>query len=246
MGSLAALTAALAFPGESLGLDWGQLIGSKPRGGHGKVKDLRGRSRAGGRALGVGDKVDSGEQIVVEPRSWMILSLSDNTIMRINANTTVTLEIAANRSGFFRLLAGSLLTVMPTGNRYIVNLPTATVGIKGTVFFQQIYHPGERIAFDPDNRKVIIPRGISEYFCLCNGMADFMPGDKTPSDPATPFFSDISEYHNSYYIDPRLPDPMVEAPQLNHTDAQIEELVARQDGPKHDTGFLEAYVAPED
>ncbi len=238
MGSLGALTAALASPGTSFGLDWASLVGSKPQGGHGKVKDLRGRSRAGGRPLGVGDRVESGEQIVVEPRGWMILSLSDNTIMRINANTTVTLEIDANRRGFFRLLAGSLLTVMPTGNRYLVNLPTATVGIKGTVFFQQIYHPGERIAFDENNERVIIPRGISEYFCLCNGMADFMP-----SDQSTPFFSDISEYHNSYYIDPRLPNPMVEAPQLNHTDEQILELIDRQDGAKHDTAFLDAYSA---
>lgn len=44
-------------------------------------------------------------------------------------------------------------------------------------------------------------------------------------------------------IDPRLPNPMVEAPQLNHTDEEILDLVDRQEGPKHDTGFLDAYSA---
>lgn len=238
MGSLGALTAALASPGTSHGLEWAALLGSRPQGGHGIVKALQGRARAEKRSLQVGKRVDSGELIEVGFNSWLILSLSDNTILRINANTTITLDIGANRRGFFRLLVGSLLTVMPTGNRYLVNLPTATVGIKGTVFFHQIYHPGERFAFDEENTKIRIPAGIREYFCLCNGMADFMTTAKIK-----PFYSDVSQYHNSYYIDPRLPNPMVEAPQLNHTDEEILDLVDRQEGPKHDTGFLDAYSA---
>jgi hypothetical protein len=238
MGSLGALTAALASPGVSFGLDWASLVGSRPKGGHGIVKELQGRARAEKRSLKVGKRVESGELIEVGFKSWLILSLSDNTILRINANTTVTLDIGANRRGFFRLLAGSLLTVMPTGNRYLVNLPTATVGIKGTVFFHQIYHPGERFAFDEVNTKVRIPQGINEYFCLCNGMADFMSREEFRL-----FYSDVSVYHNSYYIDPRLPNPMIEAPQLNHTDEQILELIDRQEGTKHDTGFLDAYSA---
>lgn len=235
-GSLGGLAAAMAWPGRAHGQDWGALFRSRPTGGHGTVKDLRGQASAAGRPLAAGARVASGEQIRVGPNSRLILSLSDHTILRINAGTVVSLEVGVSRTGFFRLLVGSLLTVLPTGNRYLVHLPTATVGIKGTIFFQQIYAPGETVAVDRDQGRVTIPEGIGEYFCLCNGLADFMGKLET-----TPFFSDDSYYHNSYYIDPRLPNPMVPAPQLNHTDEQIRDLIRRQDGPKHNTAFLDNY-----
>lgn len=236
LGSLGALVAVLARPGTSFGQDWRNLFDSKPQGGHGTVKELRGRASANGRPLRFGERVNSGEKVEVSADSRLILSLSDNTIMRINANTLVTLEMSTRRTGFFKLVWGSLLTVMPIGNRYLVHLPSAVVGIKGTVFFHQIYRPGEKFAFDQNFIRVEIPEGINEYFCLCNGLADFMGGQA-----GSPFFSDKSEYHNSYYIDPRLPDPMVEAPQLNHTDQHIIDLVALQDGAKHTTQFLDKY-----
>ncbi len=81
-----------------------------------------------------------------------------------------------------------------------------------------------------------IPEGINEYFCLCNGLADFFQGEE-----ATAFYSDNSAYHNSYYIDPARPNPLVRAPQLNHTDQQILELIDLQDGPKHDSAWLRNY-----
>ena len=221
LGSLGALGAALARPGTAEAQDWSKLIASKPQGGQGRVKELRGLASAGGRALALGDQVRSGEEIEVAAQSRLILSLSDNTIMRINAHTRVTLELGTRRTGFFRLVWGSLLTVIPTGNRYLVHLPSAVVGIKGTVFFQQIYRTGEKFAFDEQAQRVTLPEGISEYFCLCNGLADFLGG---PS--ATPTFSDKAQYHNSYYIDPRRSDPLVHAPQLNHTDRQILDLIA--------------------
>ena len=157
-------------------------------------------------------------------------------VMRINANTTITLEIGTNRTGLFKLVVGSLLTVMPTRNRYLVQLPTAVIGIKGTVFYQQIFHPKERTAESMEQKDYPIPEGISEYFCLCNGLADFV--DKSSMGV---FFSDKADHHNSYFIDPRLPNPIVKAPMLNHQDIQIRELINLQEGPKHNSSFLDEY-----
>jgi len=237
MGSLGALFASLGLPAPAAGQDWATQSRVRHQGGHGTVKSMEGAASAAGRALAVGGRVNSGEEIRVAPGSLLILSLLDNTIMRINAGTVVTLEIGKNRMGLFRLLVGSLLTVMPKGNRYLAMLPTAVIGIKGTVFFQQIFHPGERVAQDETFSRVTLPEGIQEYFCLCTGLADYM----TPRADAL-LFSDRSEYHNSYYIDPRAPNPMVKAPQLNHTDDQIRDLIQRQVGEKHNTGFLDAYT----
>ena len=236
MGGLGAMLEGLALPGEAAAQDWLTLLRSRQEGGHGIVKKLVGRASAPGRALRVGSRVESGEQVRVAGKSWMILSLSDNTILRANGEARFSLEISTRRTGLFRLLVGSLLAVMPRGNRYLVAMPTTTVGIKGTVFFHQIYHPDERLALDPNENPVKIPPGIGEYFCLCNGQADFMRGGQ-----ARQFFSDDSNYHNSYYIDPRRENPLVKAPQLNHTDEQILELIDRQSGPKHDSRWIDSY-----
>lgn len=241
MGGLGAMLAGLGLPGEAAAQDWLSLLRGRREGGHGIVKKLVGRASATGRALQVGSRVESGEQVRVAGKSWMILSLSDNTILRANGEARFSLEISTRRTGLFRLLVGSLLAVMPRGNRYLVAMPTTTVGIKGTVFFHQIYHPDERLALDPNGKPVSIPPGIGEYFCLCNGQADFMRSEFMQGDEARGFFSDDSIYHNSYYIDPRRENPLVKAPQLNHTDEQILELIDRQDGPKHDSRWIDSY-----
>ena len=241
VGSLTALLACLGLPTSIHAQDWRALLRGRPRGGEGKVKELKGSATAAGQPLAVGKRLKSGEEIRVAAKSRLIIALSDNTIFRVNANTVVTLEMSRRRTGFFRLLVGSLLTVMPRGNQYLVHMPTTTIGIKGTVFFHQIYRPGEKEATDAKAKVVKLPEGINEYFCLCNGLADFLQGDE-----ATAFFSDVSAYHNSYYIDPTRPNPLVRAPQLNHTDQQILELINLQDGPRHDTAWLRNYYRGTD
>ena len=236
MGGMGALLAGMGWPEAAAAQNWLSLLKSKQKGGHGIVKKLKGAATASGRPLAVGSRVESGEDVRVDRKSWMILSLSDNTILRANSEAQFSLEISSKRTGLFRLLVGSLLTVMPRGNRYLVALPTATVGIKGTIFFHQIYHPNERMALDAKDNRVKIPSGINEYFCLCNGQADFMQGRD-----ARKFFSDDSSYHNSYFVDPRQDNPLVRAPQLNHTDDQILELIDHQSGEKHDSGWIRAY-----
>jgi len=239
--SLGGLLAALGLPPPARGQDWRSLFRSAPTGGDGTVKKLAGEAWAAGRPLAEGARVASGEEVRVAPEGWCILSLSDRTILRINGNTTVRLTVGRERRGLFQLLAGSLLTVVPEGNRYLVQMPTATIGIKGTVFFHQIYHPGERTARDAKGREVTIPEGIGEYFCLCNGLADFLRVDA-----GEPFYTEEATYHDSFYLDPRRAEPLVKAPQLNHTDMEIRGLIDLQEGPKHPVDWLKAYESGYD
>lgn len=236
VGGPLAMLGGLGWPRPAQAFDWRALQRGNFNGGHGTVKDMSGAATAAGRRLAVGARVASGEEVRVERDSHVILSLSDNTILRIGARTVFTLDVGTQRRGFFRLLVGAVLTVMPHGNRYLVQMPTATVGIKGTVFFHQIYHPDEHTATDEKGAVVRIPANVREYFCLCHGWADFLKGEA-----AQPFFTDESSYHNSYFIDPARADPMVKAPQLNHTDTQIGRLIELQDGVKNDADWLRKY-----
>jgi len=236
LGSLGALIGAGCKPRGSQAQDWTALARENPSGGFGTVKELTGEATAAGRKLAQGGRVESGEEIQVAPKGLMILSLSDNTILRINGDTTLVLQIGANRTGFFRLLVGSLLTVMPTRNFYLAHLPTAVVGIKGTVFFQQVFHPEERFAAGMENRRYEIPEGVREYFCLCNGAVDFLnTGDLRA------FYSDNARHHNSYYLDPRQSGKLIKAPMVNHDDTQIRQLIRLQEGAKHTSDFLDEY-----
>lgn len=236
LGSMGALFTALGCEKPASPQDWIAQFREKQQGGHGSVKSLRGQARAAGRKLKVGAEVASGEEVKVGADSLLILRLSDNTTLRINEKTVVTIDISSKRTGLFKLVVGSLLTVMPKGNRYLAQLPNAVVGVKGTVFFQQVYHPDETHARDENNKLVALPKGIGEYFCLCNGKADYMNARVTSL-----HFTDKSKYHNSYYIDASGPRTMVDAPQLNHTDEQIEELITYQEEPRHSSKFLDNY-----
>ncbi|MEE8433838.1 MAG: FecR domain-containing protein [bacterium] len=234
-----ALISGLGVTDEASAQGWRSLFRRTPEGGHGRVKKVQGEATAAGRPLKVGDRVESGEEIRVGKQGTMILSLADNTIFRINGEAKFQVHTSQRRrTGFFRLLLGSILTVMPRRNRYLVQMPSASIGIKGTIFFHQIYGEEEFFASDYGGKIVALPEGISEYFCLCNGLADFL---KTDEDKA--FFSDVSKYHNSYYIDPKNSKILVKAPQLNHTDDDILELIEFQEEPKHDSRWIGDYRA---
>ena len=234
-----ALIGGMGLADEAAAQGWRSLFRRTPEGGHGSVKKMIGEASAAGRPLKVGDRVESGEEIRVGKGGTMTLSLADNTIFRINGEARFQMHTSKRRrTGFFRLLLGSILTVMPRGNRYLVQMPNASIGIKGTIFFHQIYGEEEFFATDYGGRVVALPEGITEYFCLCNGLADFLKPDEEKA-----FFSDVSKYHNSYYIDPRQSKILVKAPQLNHTDDDILELIDFQEGRKHDSQWIDDYKA---
>ena len=231
--SLAALFQALEFPQPAQALDWSNLLGSRQQGGGGSVKDLQGRAFAQNRPLKPGDRVESGLRIRVEKNSHLLLSLDDGSIFRITGTAEVDLELGTGRRGVFRMLVGGLLAVLPSRSQYLVHSPSATIGIKGTVFYQQQFEPEMRMAMGMEG-PVTIPEGLTEYFCLCNGASDYL----LPGQPK-PFFEDTAQHHNPFFLKSGTANPLVPSEMINHTDTQISALISQQQGQKHDASWLE-------
>jgi hypothetical protein len=214
-------------------INWRELFRETPRGGGGKVKEMEGMAFAGQRPLKVGDEVASGEQLRVTKGSRLIVSGSDNTIFQVKGEAVVDFHIGTRSNGLLNLVLGQILAVVPTGHRYLVAGPTATIGIKGTVIFRQIFREDEMVAQGMKGTTYTRPRNLTDYFCTCNGAVDFLRN----SDRSL-ITSDAAEVHSSEFLDPANPKLLTKAPMINHFDREIDKVIEMQEGPKHYKGFL--------
>ena len=233
LASGAVLAQAMGLPHQAEAIDWSSLVGSKPSGGTATVKFIQGVSFAESRRLRVGDTVHSGDQLRVAKGGRLIFRLEDNSVMCLVGEAVLNIDFSPQRVGIFKLLAGAFISVLPRNGRTLVQGPTATIGIKGTVFYHELYLPDSEVSMSMEG-PVPIPAGISEYFCLCNGEAEYLRKGET-----SPYFTDMAHHHNSFYVDPKSTMLLNKAKMLNHTDAQIDELIGFQDEPRHDGSWLE-------
>jgi hypothetical protein len=214
-------------------INWRNLFSEVPKGGGGKVKDMIGSAFANQRPLKTGDSVASGEQLRVTKGSQLVISASDNAIFQMRGEAVVDFNVGTQKSGVLNLVLGSILAVVPTGHRYLMAGPTATIGIKGTVVFRQIFREDELEARAMKGKTYTRPKNLTDYFCTCNGAVDFLR-NKDRSLVA----SDKAEVHSSEFLDPTLPKLLNKAPMINHFDKEIERVIDMQDGEKHDKSFL--------
>jgi len=214
-------------------INWRNLFREMPKGGGGKVKELEGMAFAGKRPLKVGDAVAAGEQLRVTKESRLIVSASDNSIFQIKGEAVVDFHIGTEKSGLLKLVLGQILAVVPTGHRYLIAGPTATIGIKGTVVFRQIFREDEMVARAMKGKSYTRPRNLTDYFCTCNGAVDFLRNNDN-----SVITSDKAEAHSSEFLDSGNPKLLTEAPMINHFDKEIDKVIGLQDGPKHDRSFL--------
>ena len=129
---------------------------------------------------------------------------------------------------------GSLLAVIPTGNRYLVTGPTATIGIKGTVFFRQVFQPNETHGQDMAGRRIPLPKKIQDVFCLCHGAAEYLEPQSLKT-----VLDDEAKHHSAYFLGKETPLRPSRAVPINHSDAEIVRLIKAQEGRKHTTGWLQ-------
>ena len=125
--TLAAAYARYAQAQPKDGIDWRGLFSSMPKGGTGKVKALKGVAFANSRSLSVGATVNSGEQLRVAKGGSLAVSVQDGTLLTLKGEAVLDFSVSHNKTGLLNLIAGSLLTVMPTGNRYLIGGPVATI-----------------------------------------------------------------------------------------------------------------------
>lgn len=211
---------------------FGQKAAEETMAQPGTVKAVKGMAFAGERPLAVGDPVHSGDVVRVSGQGQVVITLADRSIFTISGNTTLEVVLERMGEGLLRLISGTLLAAVPSGNRMVVVGPVAAIGIKGTVFFREVLEPGRVMAEGPMG-PVKLPEGAKDYFCTCHGETEFMPARGQP-----PFLTDRGIYHSAHFLDARRPGVVHKAPMLDHSDQQIRDLVALQDGPQHDLSWL--------
>lgn len=216
-------------------IDWSALRKLMEGTGFGMVAFLSGEATADGRPLEVGSRIASGARIEVGPAGRLIMKMSDRSVFQFTGPASLNLILSMMREGILNLLLGALLAVVPSGNRYLVAGPTTTVGIKGTVFFREVYGREETTVQGMDTR-FVTPKGVKEYSCNCNGEIEYLK-----KDASLPFMSDRAEHHNAYYLNPAMPGRLMKAPMVNHSDEEIKALIALQDGDKHDVSWIDRF-----
>ncbi|MBI4083193.1 MAG: FecR domain-containing protein [Candidatus Lambdaproteobacteria bacterium] len=233
--ALGATLGATLRPRDSLAIDWGSLFGRRREpGAPGRVKLAEGEVHAGGRRLAVGDAVGSGETVRVSRRGRAVISLPDNTVFTLSGGSILDLVFEHMKQSILRLISGSLLAAVPAGgDRMLVMGPLATIGVKGTVFYRQVFGEEDRTARTMDGT-INVPLGTKDYFCTCFGETEYMKPKASE-----PFFTSRATHHDAYFMDPSQPGLIQQAPMVNHFDPEIRDLVVNfQDGPKHDLRWL--------
>ena len=231
LGALGAGT--LLDPPDATALDFTSLYRSRSdAGAPAVVAELGGKAFADERPLQIGSKVHHGEQVRVAKTGHLVLTLPDGSAYRLMRGATVELVLQQRRPNAFRLLVGALLSVIPSGRPFTVVGPTATIGVKGTVFFHEVFSDQDRTGFTPEGPQQM-PPGQYDYVCACYGSLDVRSNSTSGERPIS-----RSTYHTAFAVEPQRSDFLVTAPYFNHSDRQIAQLVAHQQGPKHRTDWL--------
>ena len=223
---------SLIIAGRADAIDWEKLLRTAKTENFGVVRQLTGRAFSGGRRLKEGSRVESGERVRVSKGGKVILLMADKSLFQMFGPTTLDLLLSMMRQGILNLLFGSVLSVVPRGNNYLVMGPTGAIGIKGTVFFRQVF-PEDQVMARTMEGQMRTPEGVHDYFCNCHGEVEYQKPET-----AETFYNDRSEYHNAFFLDPRTPGLLVKAPMINHNDKLIKAMIDLQEEPKHDATWL--------
>jgi hypothetical protein len=164
---------------------------------------VRGEVQVNGAPAREGGEVRAGDNIVTGPGGEMVFVINRDAML-VRRNSNVALLVNG-----LRAVTGAVLSVFATGQRRTIRTETATIGIRGT----GIYIEAER---------------DRTYACTCYGEADLEP----ISDPAARESVRTAHHDQPRYIMASgAPQMIMQAPVINHTDAELillESLVGRQ------------------
>jgi hypothetical protein len=229
----------LTAPPGSPPINWRAAFEAKSGEGEAVVKSLVGEGYAGARKLALGAMVPSGQHLRVAKDGVMVLAMPDRTVMKIVGEAELELHIDPRSGGVYNLALGAILTVVPTRNLYLAMGPTATIGVKGTVFFREVSGGKPRMMQSMEG-PVPMPEGITDYFCTCNGEVEYL-GDLQRGEIVR---SDRAKHHNSFYLKGSGAQyELVKAPMLDHFDDEIDRLIDIQEPPRHDKSWLQLAAA---
>lgn len=216
---------------------WGGFFRSESKPGQAEIIYANGRVFANGKPAKVGQKIPFLTTIRVPKRTVVRLRFPDESVVEVRGDAKFVVEIQKSSGGFLQLLWGAILAVVPQDkvNPYVIKGPTAVVGIKGTVFYMEVFPPGQTTS-SFGNGTVEHPPGFKEYFCLCHGDADFIQPDSFQIAKT----EEKVYHHKAYFMNFSEETPKLEpGGMLNHTDLEIYELIKNQRKHKHSTDWLE-------
>ncbi|OGG98884.1 MAG: hypothetical protein A2600_09225 [Candidatus Lambdaproteobacteria bacterium RIFOXYD1_FULL_56_27] len=218
-------------PGTALGLEWGEWLGKKHQGGTAKVLSLKGMAQADQKPLEVGRTVAGGQKIEVASGGELVLLLPDAASFKITGPAALTLEVEPEGGGLVNLVFGGILGVIPKlkNRAYMIQSASATLGIKGTVFYKEVFGP-------QGSGDARVPAGALEYFCICNGSLDVLSQGQD-----RPILSDHAEHHHAHVVVAKadgvelVPAGFVKG----HDDAGIHQVIEANPLGKHDQSWLQ-------
>lgn len=167
---------------------------------------LKGQVSVNGQPAREGQLILPGDTVVTAKDGEAIYVIGEDAFLQRGGSTVSFGKTAAD---FMRVLSGRILSVFGKGDRAIA-FSTATIGIRGTACY--------------------IEEGLKAetYFCLCYGEARVVPT------AAPEQWETVITTHHDHPLwignDMRMPSMMVNAPVINHTDAELillENLVGR-------------------
>lgn len=169
------------------------------------LHSLRGSVTINGKPASAGDLVQKGDAVATGPGGQAIVVIErDAFLLRENSQAVFGADALKQA---LRLVSGKVLAVFAQGEHRILTT-AATIGIRGTAAYVEDVEP-ERM-----------------YFCLCYGESEVQTAGGQRASYAT-------THHESpryIYRDAGAAKALVEAPMINHTDAELimlEGLVGR-------------------
>jgi hypothetical protein len=167
------------------------------------VYRVRGDARINGQPARQGQEIRPGDTVTTAPGAELVFVIGRDAYM---VRERSSLSFGAD---VLRVVTGAVLSVFGTGAGRRIETPTATIGIRGT---------GVYVESEPSRT----------YVCTCYGEADLASRE----DPSARETVRTSHHEAPRYIMASgSPQMLMQAPVVNHTDAELillESLVGRQ------------------
>lgn len=194
-----------SFIGSCAALGAGLLLPSGARAG--EVRDLSGEVRVNGRLIGKPLTVYPGDHIVTGPTGSLAVVIEKDAML-IRPGSQMRLQPDGPLLAGLRIITGAVLAVFGPGRNRRLEVPTATMGIRGTGVYLEV-----------------MPE--ASYLCTCYGRTEISDaaGTETREVEAT--------NHNAMYVygKPQPGGRIASAPLINHTNEELsmlEGLVGRK------------------
>jgi hypothetical protein len=173
------------------------------------VARVEGDARINGAPAKPGMDVKAGDTVTTFANGQIVFVVNrDAFLVRANSRVEVEGPVGSAALTGLRIVTGALMSVFASGERKTLRSGSATMGIRGTAVYVET-------GADKD------------YICTCYGVAEIEPVD----DPASREVVS-TKYHDQprYVMKKGAPQMIMQAPVVNHTDAELimlEALVGR-------------------